>query len=167
VSSACDRIFKRLQDVGLEVVEGSFEPFDQKLPFIVGAAWDVGTAQLALVVEMEESQEEDAWRQVLFAAAGLRHHLATDGRAALGPPLVLMVVDAMGEQKVRSLVEDMNQRYAVFTRVDLSLVRRDRIDEDDVLDDALAPLLPRCRDAREWEISKRTCCTSGSGCGER
>lgn len=155
MSSACDRIFKRLQGVGFEVHEGSFEPFEQKLPFVAGVAWDKTTAQLALVVELDESQEEDAWRQVLFAAAGLRHHLANDGRAALGAPLVLMVVDAMGEERVRSLVEDMNQHYAVFTRVDLSLVRRDRIDDDDVLDDALAPLLPRCRDAGEWEISKK------------
>jgi hypothetical protein len=154
MSDACERIFERLQGVGFEVIEGSFEPFDQKLPFIVGAAWDTQTAQLALVVEMEESQGEDAWRQTLFAAAGLRHHLATDGGAALGPPLVLMVVDAKGEERVRCLVEDMNQHYAVFTRVDLSLVRRDRIDDDQVLDDALAPLLPRCRDAHEWEISK-------------
>lgn len=152
--SACDRIFERLKEVGFEVVEGSFEPFAQKLPFVVGAAWDMRTAQLALVLEMEESQEEEAWRQTLFAAAGLRHHLATDGHAALGPPLVLMVVDATGEERVRSLVEDMNQHYAVFTRVDLSLVRRDRIDDDQILDDALAPLLPRCRDARDWEISK-------------
>lgn len=152
--SACDRIFERLKAVGFEVVEGSFEPFTQKLPFIVGAAWDMRTAQLALVLEMEESQEEEAWRQTLFAAAGLRHHLATDGHAALGPPLVLMVVDATGEERVRSLVEDINQHYAVFTRVDLSLVRRDRIDDDQILDDALAPLLPRCRDARDWQISK-------------
>ncbi len=155
MSGARDRIFRRLQGVGFEVHEGSFEPFEQKLPFVVGAAWDKTTAQLALVVELDESQEEDAWRQVLFAAAGLRHHLANDGRAAFGPPLVLMVVDAKGEERVRSLVEDMNQHYAVFTRVDLSLVRRDRIDDDDVLDDALAPLLPRCRDAGEWEISKK------------
>lgn len=155
MSSVCGRIFKRLEEVGFEVREGPFEPFDQKLPFIVGAAWDARTAQLALVVEMEESQEEEAWRQVLFGAAGLRHHLATDGRTALGPPLILMVVDATGEQKVRSLIEDMNQHYAVFTRVDLSLVRRDRIGDDEVLDDALAPLLPRCRDAHKWEISKK------------
>lgn len=154
MSSARDRIFKRLQGVGFEVAEGSFEPFHQKLPFIVGVAWEERTAQLALVLEMDESQEEDAWRQTLFAAAGLRHHLATDGGAALGPPLVLMVVDATGEKRVRSLVEDMNQHYAVFARVDLSLVRRDRIDDDQVLDDALAPLLPRCRDARDSEISK-------------
>lgn len=152
--SARDRIFERLKEVGFEVAEGSFEPFAQKLPFIVGAAWDRRTAQLALVLEMDNSQEEEAWRQTLFAAAGLRHHLATDGGAALGPPLVLMVVDETGEKRVRSLVEGMNQRYAVFTRVDLSLVRHDRIDDDQVLDDALAPLLPRCRDARDWEISK-------------
>lgn len=152
--SARNRIFERLKAVGFEVAEGSFEPFDQKLPFIVGAAWDRRTAQLALVLEMEESQEEEAWRQTLFAAAGLRHHLASDGRAALGPPLVLMIVDETAEKRVRSLVEDMNQHYAVFTRVDLSLVRRDRIDDNQTLDDALAPLLPRCRDASDWEISK-------------
>jgi AAA domain len=155
VSSACDRIFERLQKVHFEVAAGSFKPFDQRLPFIVGAAWDARTAQLALIVEIDESQEEEAWRQVLFGAAGLRHHLATDGPAALGPPLVLMVVDAAGEQKVRALVEDMSQHYAIFARVDLSLVRRDQISDDEILDDALAPLLPRCRDAREWEISKR------------
>lgn len=154
MSNACDRIFKRLENVGFEVTEASFVPFDQKLPFVVGSAWDTRTAQLALVLEMEESQEEEAWRQTLFAAAGLRHHLASDGRAALGPPLLLIVVDAKGEERVRSLVEDMNQHYAVFTRVDLSLVRRDRIDDDQVLDDALASLLPRCRDASDWEISK-------------
>jgi hypothetical protein len=154
VSGVCDRIFGRLRELGFEVSEGSFEPFEQKLPFIVGVAWEKRTAQLALIVDLDESQEEEAWRQTLFAAAGLRHHLATDRGAALGSPLVLMIVDATAEKRVRSLVEDMNQRYAVFARVDLSLLRRDHIDDDQALDDALAPLLPRCREADEWKISK-------------
>jgi hypothetical protein len=40
VSGACDRIFERLRELGFEVSEGSFEPFEQKLPFIVGVAWE-------------------------------------------------------------------------------------------------------------------------------
>jgi hypothetical protein len=154
VSGVCDRIFGRLRELEFEVSEGSFEPFEQKLPFIVGVAWEKRTAQLALIVDLNESQEEEAWQQTLFAAAGLRHHLATDRGAALGSPLVLMIVDATGEKRVRSLVEDMNQRYAIFARVDLSLLRRDQIDDDQALDDALAPLLPRCREADQWKISK-------------
>jgi hypothetical protein len=154
MSNVCDRIFRRLRDLEFEVSEGSFAPFEQKLPFIVGVAWEKRTAQLALIVDLEESQEEEAWRQTLFAAAGLRHHLATDRGAALGSPLVLMVVDATAAKRVRSMVEDMNQRYAVFARVDLSLLRRDQVDDDEALDDALAPLLPRCREADEWKISK-------------
>jgi hypothetical protein len=154
VSNVCDRIFGRLRDLKFEVSEGSFAPFEQKLPFIVGVAWEKRTAQLALIVDLDESQEEEAWRQTLFAAAGLRHHLATDRGAALGSPLVVLIVDAAAAKRVRSLVEDMNQRYAVFARVDLSLLRRDQVDDDQALDDALAPLLPRCREADEWKISK-------------
>jgi hypothetical protein len=151
-----DRILKRLQELGFETHPGPIALFEEELPLVVGAAWDTTTAQLALVVEMEASREPDLWRQLMFAVAGLRHQLAADGPAALGPPLVLMVVDGEGERTVRSLVEEMNQDYAVFTRVDLSLLRRDAIGDAEALDDALAPLLPRCREAeaRALEISK-------------
>lgn len=155
MTSPCDRILARLGEVGFQVHSGPIAPFEEKLPLVLGAAWDTTTAQLALVVEMDEAPELNAWRQLMFAGAALRHHLATDGPAALGPPQLLAIVDEEGERTVRTLVENLNQHYAVFNRVDLNLVRREAIGDDEALDDALAPLLPRCREARGEEISKR------------
>jgi energy-coupling factor transporter ATP-binding protein EcfA2 len=155
VMSPCERILARLGEVGFQVHSGPIAPFEEKLPLVLGTAWDTTTAQLALVVEMDETPELDVWRQLMFAGAALRHHLAADGPAALGTPQVLAIVDEEGERTVRTLVEDLNQHYAVFTRVDLNLIRREEIGDDEALDDALAPLLPRCREAHGEEISKK------------
>lgn len=152
--TACDRILERLREVGFETHLGPITAFEEKLPLLIGAAWDTTTAQLAVLVDVDSSQERDVLRQLMFAVAGLRHQLAADGPPALGSPLALMIVDKEGERIVRSLVEEMNRDYAVFTRVDLSLVRREKMEDDQALDDALAPLMPRCREARGEAISK-------------
>lgn len=153
MSAACERILQRLSDVGFKTRLGSLSPFDQELPLVNGAAWEPGTAQMALVAEMENGSDLEVWRQLIFAVAGLRHFLGAEGPAAFGTPLLLVVVDEAGERTMRTLVEDLNQQYAVFNRVDLNLVRREQLG-DDALDDALAPLLPRCRRALGKEISK-------------
>ncbi len=136
---------------------GNVTPFGEELPLVTGVAWDARTAQVALVAEMDSSREEEPWRQLLFAGSGLRHHLAGDGRAAFGPPLILVIVDDVGERTLRMMVEDLAQRYALFSRVDLNLVRHRDLEHDDALDAAIAPLLPCCREfLREGqEISRR------------
>jgi hypothetical protein len=152
--TACDRILQRLRAVGFETQRGPLSVFEDDLPMLVGAAWDERTAQLAMLVDVDPSQERDALRQLLFAIGGLRHQISADGPIAIGSPLALLIVDNEGEELVRSLVEEISRDYVVFTRLDLSLVRRDAVSEDDALDDALAPLLPRCRQAQSESISK-------------
>jgi hypothetical protein len=152
--TACDRILERLREIGFETHLGPITAFEEKLPLLAGAAWDTATAQLVVLVDVDSSQERDVLRQLLFAVAGLRHQLAVDRPAALGSPLALVIVDQKGEEILRSLVEEMNRDYAVFTRVDLSLVRREKMEDDQALDDALAPLMPRSRDALGKAISK-------------
>jgi hypothetical protein len=155
VTSAVARIFERLSKLGFQVREGPIVPFDEELPLVEAVAWDQRTAQIALIVEYGPEQEQGAWQQLMFAAAGLRHHLASQKLGpAFGPPLILAVVEDEGAEALEAMAEDLNQRYAVFSRVDLNLVRNGVLEDDDRLDDALAPLLPRCRDALGKAISK-------------
>ena len=113
-----------------------------------------GTAQLALVADAGPEASAEEWRQLLFAGSALRHHLADDGSAAFGTPVILAVVDDEGRHRLRELAEDLAQHYVIFNRVDLNLVLRSDLTDPDRLDDALAPLLPRCREALGQEISK-------------
>lgn len=152
--SACDRILERLEAVGFEVRRGPVELLGETLPVIEAAAWDKTTAQFAVVAEVDNTSSPEVWRQLMFAIAGLRHGLATGRLPALGPPLALLVVDEMGEGAIRDLVEELNQDYAIFTRLDLNLVRRAEVDDDEALDDALAPLLVRCRGALGKTIAR-------------
>jgi energy-coupling factor transporter ATP-binding protein EcfA2 len=124
---------------------------------VVGVAWDRRTAQLALVasgVEAEAQFDADAWRQLLFAASGLRHHLGGDSPAGFRSPLVLAVVDESGEERLRTLAEELTADYAVFDRVDLNFVRLKDFQSPDALDTALAPLLPVCRRVLGGTISR-------------
>lgn len=152
--SACDRILKRLEALGFETHRGPVKLLGETLPVIDAAAWDTTTAQFAVVAEVDASSSSDVWRQLMFAIAGLRHGVAAGRSPAFGPPVALFVVDEKGEGAIRELVEELNQDYAVFTRLDLNLMRRAEIDDDEALDDALAPLLVRCRDALGNTISR-------------
>jgi hypothetical protein len=152
--SASDRILKRLEAVGFETRRGPVEVLGETLPVINAAAWDRTTAQFAVVAEIDASSSPEVWRQLIFAIAGLRHGLAAGRSPALGPPVALFVVDQDGERTIRELVEELNADYAVFTRLDLNLVRREEVDDDEALDDALAPLLVRCRDALGETIAR-------------
>ena len=156
VTDALKRVLDHLRDLEFEVREGSVEPFGEKLPLIAGAVWDRQMAQIALIAEAEGPLDDEVWRQLLFAVAGLRYHLAGDGQAALGSPLILAIVDEDGERELRRVVEDMIRQYALFNRVDLNFVARADVGDKAKLDDALAPLLPRCRAAldKKVEISK-------------
>jgi hypothetical protein len=140
------RVLDRLARVGFEVREGSISPFGEELPLVAGVAWDRATAQFALVAHSPgEVTDGDTWRQLLFAASGLRHHLGVDGPSSFGTPLVLALVDEAGERVLRRLVEELANRYAIFSRVDLNLIRESDLADEDALDTALAPLLPCCR----------------------
>lgn len=152
--SACDRVLERLKGLGFETHRGPVELFGETLPVIDAAAWDRTTAQFAVVAEVDSSRSPDVWRQLMFAIAGLRHRLAAGRSPALGPPLALFVVDEEGERTIRELTEELNQDYAIFTRLDLNLVRRAEVDDDGALDDALAPLLVRCREVLGETIAR-------------
>ncbi len=154
MSAAVEQILMRLQDLGFSVIRGEFAPFGERIPLISGAAWDARTAQLALVAEADSEAGADEWRQLLFAGSALRHHLASDGSAAFGTPVILAVVDDEERHRLRELAEDIAHRYVIFNRVDLNLVLRSDLTDPDRFDDALAPLLPRCRQALGHEISK-------------
>ena len=147
-------VLSRLAELGFEIREGSFAPFGEDLPLVSGIAWDTGTAQLALVAEMQAETEDAEWRQLLFASAGLRHHLAAEGPAAFGAPVVLAIIDDNGRRRLRDLAEALAERYVLFNRVDLNLVHQNDLDDAKRLDDALAPLLPRCRSHQHESISR-------------
>jgi energy-coupling factor transporter ATP-binding protein EcfA2 len=152
MTAATKAVLDRLREVDFTISEGSVEPFGTELPFVVGVAWEAQTAQVAFVAESESfegSSEdvEDGWRQLLFGLSGLRHHLTKGDPPALGTPVLLAVVDADGKRLLRDLVERLTKDYAMFQRVDLNLVLSSEVGDRDKLDFALAPLLPRCREA--------------------
>lgn len=154
-------VLARLGEVDFEISEGSIEPFGTELPFVVGVAWEVRTAQIALVAESESFEGspedlEDGWRQLLFGLSGLRHHLTKGDPAALGTPVLLAVVNDDGKRLLRNLVEQLTRDYAMFQRVDLNLVLSSEVDDRDKLDHALAPLLPRCREALRGSDGENT-----------
>jgi energy-coupling factor transporter ATP-binding protein EcfA2 len=148
------RVLSRLMEVGFQSREGGVSPFGEELPLVSGVAWDSSTAQVAFVAEASGPLDEEAWRQLLFAASGLRHHLASDRPPAFGTPLIVAIVDDEGQRTLRGLVEELTSNYAVFSRVDLNLVRHRDLEDDDALDTALAPLLPSCRGALGTTISR-------------
>jgi energy-coupling factor transporter ATP-binding protein EcfA2 len=154
VKAATKVVLDRLEAVGFTVRAGGLSPFGEELPLVSGVAWDRTTAQVALVAHSEGEDDSDAWRELLFAASGLRHHLGGSGPSAFGTPLVLAIVDEAGERTLRKLVEELAHRYALFNRVDLNLVRENDLDDNDALDTALAPLLPFCRTMLGTTISR-------------
>ncbi|MEA2188187.1 MAG: repair protein SbcC/Rad50 [Solirubrobacteraceae bacterium] len=147
------RVLAHLSGAGFAVREGGVAPFGELLPLVTGVAWDRGTAQVAFVAESEGEPDADAWRQLLFAASGLRHHLS-ERPSAFGTPLVVAVVDEVASRALRRLVEELRTTYALFNRVDLNLVPDDVLIDDDALDIALAPLLPCCRRVGDKTISR-------------
>jgi energy-coupling factor transporter ATP-binding protein EcfA2 len=147
-------VLDHLKAVKFDVRLGGIAPFGDELPLVTGVAWDTRTAQLAFIAEMGDETDIDQWRQLLFAGSGLRHHLAGDGPAAFGTPVILAIVDDDGEKRLRAMTEDLVRSYALFSRVDLNLVHHRSTRDPEALDDALASLLPRCRRNMGKEISR-------------
>jgi len=154
VSASTEKVLSRLEDLKFEARIGEFEPFEEQVPLVSGIAWEASTAQLALIAESEDGFDADEWKQLIFAASGLRHHLGGIDSAAFGAPVVIGIVGDEGVRDLRCLVEDIARDYVVFNRVDLNLIRHDEVSDLEKLDDALAPLLPRCRDTLGKEISR-------------
>jgi energy-coupling factor transporter ATP-binding protein EcfA2 len=148
------RILERLENLGFHTSPGGMTPFGETMPLVSAVAWDTQTAQIVLLAEMQSDIDLDEWRQLLFAAAGLRHNLAGDGPAAFGAPLIMALTDDEGRRCLRELAEDLVTNYVLFNRVDLNLIRYDDLNTDERLDQALAPLLPSCRDMADQEISR-------------
>jgi len=152
MTATTKKVLNRLRDIGCEIHTGSIDPYGTHLPFVAGVAWDFQTAQIALVAAAEpedltEVELEDEWRQLLFALSGLRNHLSGSRPPAFGTPILFAVVDEAGIRLLRRLAESLTADYGVFQRVDLNLVPEEVVDDKDKLDFALAPLLPKCREA--------------------
>ena len=154
MSGAVERVLERLADVGFQTREGPISPFGEPLALVTGVAWETTTSQLALIAELDAAQDIGAWRQLLFAGSGIRHQLAGDGPAAYGTPVILAIVDEQGERCLRELAEDLAESYALFSRVEVNLIRERDLGDDERLDVALAPLLPCCRRMLGQEISR-------------
>lgn len=154
MSDRTQRVLDRVAEVGFTTRLGTFAPFGEELPLVTGVAWEPGTGQLALVAEMATADSDEAWQQLLFAVSGVRHQLTNDGPTAYGTPLVLAIADDEGVRRLRGISEDLADRFAIFSRVDLNLVRLSALDDEDALDLALAPLLPKCRELMGNEISR-------------
>lgn len=136
-----------LQEVGFQTGEGPLAPFGQPLPLVTAWALDPESATLAVVVEdPEHVADHDPWRELLFALSGLRHELRHGNAAAIGTPVVLALLEREEDAlRLRGLVEELTQQYVLFSRVELNSLVLSEPDFD--LYRALAPLLPRCRQA--------------------
>jgi energy-coupling factor transporter ATP-binding protein EcfA2 len=154
VSAAVARVLERLAEVGFQTRSGSITPFGETLAVVSGVAWDITTSQLALIAELDAQGDRDAWRQLLFAGSGIRHQLAGAGPAAYGTPVILAIVDEQGERTMRELAEELAENYALFSRLEVNLIRQTDLSEDHRLDLALAPLLPCARRLLGQEISR-------------
>lgn len=150
-----ERVLSRLRDLDFEVRSGWSEPFGEQLPLVTGVAWDAESAQVALIAEGEGPLAPEPWRQLLFAGSGIRHQLGGDQPSAFGTPVIVAIVDPQASGELRALAESLSREYAVFSRVDLNVVLQGDVRDEERLDDALAPLLPRCRRILGAEISKR------------
>lgn len=147
-------VLSHLADVGFQTHSGEAVPFGEPLPLVSGTAWEPKTAQLALIAEGRSPLNIEAWQQLLFAGSGIRHQLAGDHASAFGTPIVIAIVDADAAGELRALAERLSKDFALFNRVDLNLILEDQLNVGEHLDDALAPLLPRCRRLLGAEISK-------------
>jgi energy-coupling factor transporter ATP-binding protein EcfA2 len=154
MAEATAKVLTHLEEVGFQVQSGEAIPFGEPLPLVTGVAWETQTAQLALIAEGRAPLEIEAWRQLLFAGSGIRHQLAGDDASAFGTPVVVAIVDADAAGELQGLAEELAQDFAVFNRVDLNLVLDSELGNSQRLDDALAPLLPRCRRTLGAEISR-------------
>lgn len=154
MSDRAARVLARLADVGFSTRSEPIMPFGEPLALVGAVAWDATTSQLALIAELDSDQDDDSWRQLLFAGSGIRHQLAGDGPAAYGTPVILAILDEECERRLRELVEDLAESYALFNRVEVNLIRHADIANDAALDLALAPLLPNCRRMLDKEISR-------------
>ncbi len=153
MAEATEKVLSHLKDVGFQVRSGGAAPFGEPLPLVTGVAWEDQTAQLALIAEGRAPLQIEAWQQLLFAGSGIRHQLAGNEASAFGTPVVVAIVDADAAGELRGLAEQLAQDFAVFNRVDLNLVLDGELGNSNRLDDALAPLLPRCRRLLGAEIS--------------
>ncbi|HSH39906.1 MAG TPA: ATP-binding protein [Chthoniobacterales bacterium] len=145
-------LLKRLAQVGFETSEGSVTPFGESLPLVTAWAIDDETASICLLAEdTNEVADEDPWRELLFAVSGLRHQLREGRPPAFGTPvLIALLENEEQERRLRCLIEDLSERYVLFSRVELSVVVGEGTPLE--IDRALAPLLPHCRDAIRQEV---------------
>jgi energy-coupling factor transporter ATP-binding protein EcfA2 len=149
------RVLQQLEVAEFTTRPGDALPFGERLPLVTGMAWEKSTAQLVLIAQGNGVDDLPAWRQLLFAASGIRFQLSADDSSAFGTPVLLAIVNSEAEGRLRELAESLTEDFSVFTRIDLSFVREADVGKPDLLEDALAPLLPRCRRILGSEISRQ------------
>ncbi|HEY6732061.1 MAG TPA: AAA family ATPase [Solirubrobacterales bacterium] len=148
--NALHTLLARLEDHDFKV-EKRTELFGEPLPNLRAIAIDQWAHQLVLMAEEPESsggdegESDQEWRELIFAVAGMRHHLRGAGLPALGSPVLLALVDDEGKARLRGLVEEIARSYALFSRVDINIVLRRDAGKTEALDSALSSLLPRLR----------------------
>ncbi len=71
MTSAVEQVLARLKAVGFMTRRGDMLPFGERIPLVSGTAWDMTTAQLALVAEDQDEATIEEWRQLLFAGSAL------------------------------------------------------------------------------------------------
>ncbi|HVW46741.1 MAG TPA: AAA family ATPase [Solirubrobacterales bacterium] len=155
MSSPTSQVLQRLEQSDFETHEGDPAPFGEHLPLVTGVAWEKKTAQLVLVAEAIGDIDVDVWRQFLFAGSGIRFQLSAEHSSAFGTPVAIAIVDDEAEGRLRVLAESLAEDFSIFSRVDLNFVKVGDVGRPEVLDDALAPLLPRCRRLLGAEISRQ------------
>jgi plasmid stabilization system protein ParE len=127
--------------------------FGEALPFVRAIAVDRQAHQLVFVAEdlgeIDGDQADLAWTELLFAISGIRHQLRESDASALALPVVVAVVADRPARRLRALVEELVDKYALFARVDLNLLETANVDDEseDAVDRALSSVLPRVRDA--------------------
>jgi hypothetical protein len=154
--SVADSVIARLKERKFKVDDEHRELFGEVLSPLRAVAVDHRTHQLVLVAEQEranvlaasEGEFERSWRELLFAASGLRHHLRGSAPPALSAPIILAIVDDHGAYRLRQLVEEIAEEYVLFTRIDVTIIEMQEVaGNDEALDLAMAPVLPCVRDA--------------------
>jgi hypothetical protein len=159
--TAADLVIERLLDLKFEVRQDDVRLFGEQIPFVRAIAVDPTTRQLVVVAEdvageaVEYEQREGLWRDLLFAVSGLRRQLSGGRPPALSQPVLIAVAPSWVVTHLRGLVEDVVTEYALFTRIDLSILDSGAETRAEI-DRGLASLLPLTREAIKGGITVAT-----------
>jgi hypothetical protein len=155
------RLLNRLAEVEFTTGTGTLTALGVELPLVRGWGWARDTGTLVLIAHDSglgsELEREQAWRDLLFAASGLRRQAADGDPPALGVPIVIALVDEPDRAAdLRRLGNDLLRNHVLFTRVELDIVDTHNVHDDNDLDWVLAAALPLCRRNLASEVAVGT-----------